>query len=151
MKTAITVAIDKDGKSKVLHGPEVAFEVQRKAFTANKLGDLPKGAVRVELYERTRHTVGVDRELQKRREDQEKEQAAEIERRAKLTPEQRDEEDRLKAIEDQKRAEAAAKHAEKVRAEETAARAKAAAAPAAAPAKPEPPHAHAPAHPHPHK
>ena len=67
-----TVAVGKDGKETEILGRDVPLKKHKEHFNASKCGELPKGAVRVEVWERIRQTTGIDVAAQKARLDADK-------------------------------------------------------------------------------
>ena len=52
MKDHLTIAILSDGKSRLIHGPEVPFPVQHKTVQGFRDTDVPEGVERVEIWTR---------------------------------------------------------------------------------------------------
>ena len=53
MKQNITIALRADGKSELIHGPEVPFSEQRATVQRFRDSDVPEGVERVELWTRS--------------------------------------------------------------------------------------------------
>lgn len=64
---SITVAVGRDGKQTVIHDGKVSLKDQKHYCRSAKISPLPKGAVRVERWERVFQTTGLDVEAQKQR------------------------------------------------------------------------------------
>lgn len=60
MRHVMTFHVDAKGKRTEHFGPDTPEKTQRAYFNNSKVGRLPKGVVRVELWERFRQTTGIE-------------------------------------------------------------------------------------------
>jgi hypothetical protein len=82
MRNVITVAVDAKGNRKEIFGTEDSEHRQREYFQASKHGELPKGVVRIEQWQRIKVTTGIDKAARKKRLEEEAESIKNGEKRA---------------------------------------------------------------------
>jgi len=59
----MTIGVDAKGNRKEIFSADVAEKKQKSFFNLSKTGELQKGIVAVEMWQRIRHTTGIDVKL----------------------------------------------------------------------------------------